>query len=502
MRLLRRQVMTPHSRVGLPALGEKITLLYGECKLIQTARFAVFRVQLNESASQLGEGESMTMVVPAPTDKGDPDTFSVWRADGALVFKNTNGGAKKSEKQLYKALSHLTIVNDVLCEVVEHVGDSDFLLKPAPETRLDSTLRFEVDLEGWEEYWVRVSEPEVVQVADDEVAEEAEAAEAAEAQEDGEEEAEGEEEGCGGIKLPAWAAVLTALVRDKHADRYALKAAALPYSSTAAVSKAMGMKACDVERDGHGYWTIEDNTFKSTKEGKKAFKELLKTHPDLATPLATPPPTPAATTATLTGGDELVAARKAPSAILEAVDCAAPTPSATSTSPAPAATSTAPAPAATSTALVLEPTTTAVGGVSVDDAQSVEPTTTSATPDTFDGVLGAVKAKMTATTNAIALELSHVSERKLRGDARDRLFMQRYTPGDSATTVFDAIDKDLTDCDFAAEAASASARLVAAQERHCAAKRAFEDVVADLWAATEASCEAVTEAKRRREVAE
>jgi hypothetical protein len=225
--------------------------------------------------------------------------------------------------------------------------------------------------------------------------------------------------------------------------------------------------------------SIEDNTFKSTKEGKKAFKELLKTHPDLATPLATPPPTPA-----------------------EAVDCAAPTSSATSTAPAPAATSTAPAPAATNTALVLAPTTTAAGGVSVDDAQSVEPTTTSATPDTVDGVLGAVKAKMTATTNAIALELSHVSERKLRGDARDRLFVQRYTHGDSATTLFDAIDEELTDCDFAAEAASASARLVAAQERHCAAKRAFEDAVADLWAATDASCEAVTEAKRRRGVAE
>ena len=85
-------------------------LLYGECERMQTARYADLRAKLEDEASQLGEGESTMLVVPAPSDKGAPDNFSVWRADGALWLHAFDplGGTVKALESVYtkKDFSH------------------------------------------------------------------------------------------------------------------------------------------------------------------------------------------------------------------------------------------------------------------------------------------------------------------------------------------------------------------------------------------------------------
>ena len=117
-------------------------------------------------------------------------------------------------------------------------------------------------------------------------------------------------------------------------------------------------------------------------------------------------------------------------------------------------------------------------------------------PNTLETML----ASSAAATDGLNLELSYVSATKLHSDATNTRFSELYNPGDLMTEVLATVETELSERDFKTEAAEKSGELATVSERQSNAKRAFEDALAELMAATEASNEAISEAKRRRGV--
>lgn len=271
-----------------PKVGDDITLLEADVTPLHTARYCGVREALHRSAT-LAVGCSLQIHVPAPSDKGVPQTFTVTReTDGVLSFKANDGGRKKDEETFRAALTRRSVVvSQVHCKVTKCLHGGKFECAPVAAERMDPSLCFTLFTKDEGLTWVFIRND------DGDVSVTSAAAEHGDEVEDhaGSVEGDGERYALQVVEektatdrptLSAREAVLVAIVRDKLSARDDIHAAAMKFSTVAAVDKACSPKACDPQRKGHRLWTITDGVFAATDAGVKEYAALLGAHPALA----------------------------------------------------------------------------------------------------------------------------------------------------------------------------------------------------------------------------